>query len=85
MYGRVTTFTLLAPSLWAVVNAVSSKLESADYKRYLFKAGDNNGFIFESFVNKSIAGSNLEVLKAMQGLSEQGMAKVSIQEGTINK
>ena len=40
MYGRVTTFTLLAPSLWAVVNAVSSKLESADYKLYLFKAGD---------------------------------------------
>ena len=31
MYGRVTTFTLLAPSLWAVVNAVSSKLESEDY------------------------------------------------------
>ena len=28
-------------------------------------------------LNKSIAGSNLEVLKAMQGLSEQGMAKVS--------
>ena len=61
MYGRIITFTLLAPSLWAVVNAVSSKLESADYKRYLFKAGDNNGFIFESFVNKSIAGSYLEV------------------------
>ena len=85
MYGRIITFTLLAPSLWAVVNAVSSKLESADYKRFLFKAGDNNGFIFESFTNKSIAGSKLEVIKAMQGLSEQGMAKVSIQEGTINK
>ena len=85
MYGRIITFTLIAPSLWAVVNAVSSKLENADYKRYLFKAGDNNGFIFESFINKGIAGSNLEVLKAMQGLSEQGMAKVSIQEGTINK
>ena len=85
MYGRVTTFTLLAPSLWAVVNAVSSKLDSENYKRYLFKAGDHNGFIFESFTNKSIVGSNLEVLQAMQGLSEQGMAKVNIQEGTINK
>ena len=54
MYGRVTTFTLLAPSLWAVVNAVSSKLESEDYNRYLFKAGDNNGFIFESFISISL-------------------------------
>ena len=85
MYGRVTTFTLLAPSLWAVVQAVSTKHETDDYKRYLFKAGENNGFIFESFSSKSVAGSNLDVIKAMQGLSEQGMAKVSIQEGIINK
>ena len=85
MYGRVTTFTLLAPSLWAVVQAVATKLETSQYKRYLYKAGDNNGFIVENFENKITAGSNLEVIKAMQGLSEQGMAKVSIQEGIINK
>ena len=85
MYGRVTTFTLLAPSLWAVVQAVATKLETSQYKRYLYKAGDNNGFIVENFENKITAGSNLEVIKAMQGLSEQGMAKVSIQEGSINK
>ena len=85
MYGRVTTFTLLAPSLWAVVQAVATKLETSQYKRYLYKAGDNNGFIVENFENKITAGSNLEVIKAMQGLSEQGMAKVSIQEGVINK
>ena len=85
MYGRVTTFTLLAPSLWAVVQAVATKLETSQYKRYLYKAGDNNGFIVENFENKITAGSNLEVIKAMQGLSEQGMAKVGIQEGIINK
>ena len=85
MYGRVTTFTLLAPSLWAVVQAVATKLETTEYKRYLYKAGDNNGFIVENFENKIIAGSKLDVIKAMQGLSEQGMAKVSIQEGSINK
>ena len=85
MYGRITTFTLLAPSLWAVVQAVSTTLESDEYKRYLFKAGENNGFIVENFISKTIAGSNLDVIKAMQGLSEQGMAKVSIQEGVINK
>ena len=85
MYGRVTTFTLLAASLWAVVQAVSTTLETNEYKRYLFKAGDNNGFIVENFENKAIAGSNLDVIKAMQGLTEQGMAKVSVQEGVINK
>ena len=85
MYGRVTTFTLLAPSLWAVVQAVATKLETSEYKRYLYKAGDNSGFIVENFENKTVAGSNLDVIKAMQGLSEQGMAKVSIQEGSINK
>tara|TARA_Y100001970_G_C13983074_1_gene724207 strand:+ start:569 stop:826 length:258 start_codon:yes stop_codon:yes gene_type:complete len=85
MYGRLTNFTLLAPSLWAVVEAVSTSKETIEYSRHLFKTGDNNGFIFEKFGNKSIAGSNLEVLKAMQGLSEQGMAKVNIQEGTQNK
>ena len=30
MYGRITTFTLLAPSLWAVVQAVSTVNEVAD-------------------------------------------------------
>ena len=84
MYGRVTTFTLLAPSLWAVVQAVSTKIETETYSRYLFKAGENNGFIFENFTSKNVAGSNLEVIKAMQGLSEQGMAKVSFQEGIIS-
>ncbi len=85
MYGRVTNFTLLAPSLWAVVQAVSKEIISEEYTRYLFKTGDNNGFIFENFSNKNVAGSKVEVIKAMQGLSEQGMAKVTFQEGRISK
>ena len=81
MYGRAINFTLLAPSLWSVVEAVAQPVETEDLKRNLFKSSDNTGFIIEIFTSKEIAGFNLEVLKAMQSLKEQAMAKVSIQEG----
>ena len=81
MYGRAINFTLLAPSLWSVVEAVAQPIGTGDMKRHLFKSSDNTGFIIEIFTSKEIAGSNLEVLKAMQSLKEQAMAKVSIQEG----
>ncbi len=83
MYGRNINFTLLAPSLWAVVEAVSTNVEEEKYKRMLFKTGDNSGFIVEIFDNISVAGKKIETMKALQGLSEQAMAKVSIQEGAI--
>ncbi len=83
MYGRNINFTLLAPSLWAVVEAVSTNVEEEKYKRMLFKTGDNSGFIVEIFENISVAGKKIETMKALQGLSEQAMAKVSIQEGAI--
>ena len=83
MYGRNINFTLLAPSLWAVVEAVSTNVEEEKYKRMLFKTGDNSGFIVEIFENISLAGKKIETMKALQGLSEQAMAKVSIQEGAI--
>ena len=51
----------------------------------LFKTGDNSGFIIEIFDNISIAGKKIETMKALHGLSEQAMAKVSIQEGSIIK
>ena len=83
MYGRNITFTLLAPSLWAVVQAIASNIEEEKYKRMLFKTGDNNGFIIEVFENITVAGKKIETIKAMQGLGEQAMAKVSIQEGSL--
>ena len=85
MYARNINFTLLAPSLWAVVEAIASNIEEDKYKRMLFKTGDNSGFIIEIFDNISIAGKKIETMKALHGLSEQAMAKVSIQEGSIIK
>jgi|TARA_B110000444_G_scaffold232509_1_gene241254 hypothetical protein len=83
LYGRNITFTLLAPSLWAVVQAIASNIEEEKYNRMLFKTGDNNGFIIEVFENITVAGKKIETMKAMQGLGEQAMAKVSIQEGSL--
>ena len=83
MYGRNITFTLLAPSVWAVVQAIASNIEEEKYNRMLFKTGDNNGFIIEVFENITVAGKKIETMKAMQGLGEQAMAKVSIQEGSL--
>ena len=85
MYGRNINFTLLAPSLWAVVEAIASNVEEEKYKRMLFITGDNSGFIVEVFENISVAGKKIETMKALQGLSEQAMAKVSIQEGSVIK
>ena len=85
MYGRNISFTLLAPSLWAVVQAIGSNINEEKYQRTLFKTGDNSGFIIELFDSITIAGKKIETMKAMQGLSEQAMAKVSIQEGSVIK
>ena len=83
MYGRNINFTLLAPSLWAVVEAIATNIEEEKYKRMLFKTGDNTGFIIEVFDSISFAGKKIETMKALQGLGEQAMAKVSIQEGSV--
>ena len=83
MYGRNINFTLLAPSLWAVVEAIAINIEEEKYKRMLFRTGDNTGFIIEVFDSISIAGKKIETMKALQGLGEQAMAKVSIQEGSV--
>ena len=85
MYGRNISFTLLAPSLWAVVQTIGSNVDEEKYKRTLFKTGDNSGFIIELFESITIAGKKIETMKAMQGLSEQAMAKVSLQEGSVIK
>ena len=49
MYGRAINFTLLAPSLWSVVEAVAQPIDTEDLKRNLFKSSDNTGFIIEIF------------------------------------
>ena len=82
MYERAINFTLLAPSLWSVVEAAAQPIETEDLKRTLFKSSDNTGFIIEIFPSKQVAGSNLDVLKAMQSLKKQAVAKVSVLEGT---
>ena len=81
MYGRLITFTLLAPSLWSVVEAVAKSYKEEVYSRHLFKSSDNSGFIVEVFSTKDNAGERIDVLKAMQSLKEQAMAKVAIIEG----
>jgi hypothetical protein len=74
-------FTLLAPSLWSVIEAVAIPIGEGSNFRYLFKSTDNSGFIVEVFLNQAEAGKNLEVLKSVQSLKEQAMAKVTVIEG----
>ena len=81
MYGRTIIFTLLAPSLWSVIDSVAQPLDDRGVSRYLFKSSDNSGFVTELFPDQKKAGENLEVLKVIQGLKEQAMAKVTVIEG----
>tara|TARA_Y200000002_G_C22614909_1_gene635531 strand:+ start:713 stop:967 length:255 start_codon:yes stop_codon:yes gene_type:complete len=81
MYGRTIIFTLLAPSLWSVIEAAARPLAHGGVSRYLFKSSDNSGFVTEVFADQGEAGKNLDTLKAIQGLKEQAMAKVTIIEG----
>ena len=81
MYGRTIIFTLLAPSLWSVIEAAVTSLNANGVIRHLFKSSDNSGFIVEVFSNHDEAGKSLEVLKSVQSLKEQAMAKVTVIEG----
>ena len=83
MYARKITFTLLAPSIWPVVEAVATTNSSDDYKRYLMRTNNNAGIIFEVFESKEGAGNKLDALKAIQALHEQAMAKVTVAEGEL--
>tara|TARA_B100000886_G_scaffold115463_1_gene77679 strand:+ start:197 stop:451 length:255 start_codon:yes stop_codon:yes gene_type:complete len=82
MYGRVISFTLLAPSLWSILD-VAAKVIPQDFSRQIFKSGDNVGYVVEAFSSKDQAGKNIELLQSLQGLKEQGMAKVQVTEGTM--
>ena len=80
MYGRVISFTLLAPSLWSILD-IAAKVSPTGFSRQIFKSGDNAGYVIEVFPSKTQAGKNIDLLKSLQGLKEQGMAKVQVTEG----
>tara|TARA_B100001027_G_C16070362_1_gene242731 strand:+ start:114 stop:359 length:246 start_codon:yes stop_codon:yes gene_type:complete len=77
MYCRIINFTLLAPSLWVMINQF--KDEKNDL--VIVKLAENKGVIIETFENSSIAGKNTTILAALQSLKAQAMAKVLVEEG----
>ncbi len=79
MYFRIISFTLLAPSLWAMINQF--KANKNDNLKVI-KIAENKGFILESFKDASTAGRSTEILASMQSLKGQAMAKVVVEEGT---
>ncbi len=83
MYCRTITFTLLAPSIWPLVEAVAKTSQNADYSRFLMRANNNSGVVIETFEDSKLASSHLEVLRALQALNEQAMAKIGVSEGDL--
>tara|TARA_B100000575_G_C22797883_1_gene471246 strand:- start:214 stop:453 length:240 start_codon:yes stop_codon:yes gene_type:complete len=76
MYFRIINFTLLAPSLWAVIN----QFKNDNVK--IIKLSENKGIIVESFNSSSEAGKSTSILASMQSMKAQAMAKVLVEEGT---
>ena len=79
MYYRIINFTLLAPSLWTMINQFKSEENKTII---IIKLADNKGVIIESFESSSLAGKKTSVLVAMQSLKAQALAKVLVEEGT---
>ncbi len=75
MYFRIISFTLLAPSLWAMIN----QFQNSNVK--IIKLAENKGLIIESFENSAHAGKSTKVLASMQSMKAQAMAKVLVEEG----
>ena len=83
MYCRTITFTLLAPSIWPLIEAVAKTSEEGDYNRFLMRANNHSGVVIETFRNSDLATAHLEVLRALQALNEQAMAKIGVSEGDL--
>ncbi len=81
MYARVINFTLLAPSLWTVVQATTSIETTKGHTILLFKSSENSGVVVELFADIKLAGKELKTLEILQKFKEQAMAKVTILEG----
>ena len=82
-YARCITFTLLAPSIWPLIEAFSNTEKEEGYERYLCKTSQNSGIIYEVFQDKKSASDKLDVLLAAQALKEQLLAKVDVSEGEL--
>ena len=48
MYCRTITFTLLAPSIWPLIEAVAKTSDQGDYNRYLMRANNNSCLLYTS-------------------------------------
>ncbi len=81
MYARVINFTLLAPSLWTVVQATTSIETTKGHTILLFKSSENSGVVVELFADIKLAGKELKTLEILQKFKEQAMAKVTVLEG----
>lgn len=81
MYARVINFTLLAPSLWTVVQTVTSVETVKGHTILLFKSSENSGVIVELFSNIKMAGEEIRAMEILQKFKEQAMAKVNVLEG----
>ena len=81
MYARVINFTLLAPSLWTVVQATTSIETAKGHTILLFKSSENSGVVVELFAHIKLAGKELRTLEILQKFKEQAMAKVTVLEG----
>ena len=81
MYARVINFTLLAPSLWTVVQATTSIETAKGHTILLFKSSENSGVVVELFADIKLAGKELRTLEILQKFKEQAMAKVTVLEG----
>ena len=81
MYARVINFTLLAPSLWTVVQATTSIETTKGHTILLFKSSENSGVVVELFADLKLAGKELKTLEILQKFKEQAMAKVTVLEG----
>lgn len=79
MYHRIINFTLLAPSLWTMINQFKTQNNE---NITIIKIADNKGVIVESYQNSSLAGKQTTILVAMQSLKAQAMAKVLVEEGS---
>ena len=81
MYARVINFTLLAPSLWTVIQITTSVESAKGHTILLFKSSENAGVVVELFADIKMAGKELKTLEILQKFKEQAMAKVSVLEG----
>jgi hypothetical protein len=62
---------------------VAKTSEQGEYNRFLMRANNNSGVVIETFATSDLATSHLEVLRALQALNEQAMAKIGVSEGEL--